>query len=258
MTSHANRFLRFSILCAFLTGTAGSVSSQALTFADGLEYNNFYAVTVHTDAGESFTLFDAASLPGETLPWPDADGSYGDLPGSSPRDLSYFLWVRRVGVKGAVTYPLAFSKILEIRFMGPYGGIATEPPQDGVLQVEDQENREVRFREDGRRFSGWFFPTEIEPTVPSFTPAILVLTNDDETAGNEEQFVYVKTDGFLGGIDEEFGTYAMLWLRHDGVDRLEFHHDGTYERCPVCGAVFFDDRHDSCPFDQALLVPQIP
>ena len=80
---------------------------------------------------------------------------------------------------------------------------------------------------------------------------------DEATGENVRQTVYVQTDGFLGGIDEEFGTYGLLWLHHDGVERLEFRHDGTYERCPLCGSIFFDDRHETCPFDGTPLVPQL-
>ena len=245
-------------MALLLTIAAGGVTAQTVRFADGLTYNNFYAVTVHTDAGESFTLFDAAWFAGETPPWPDAVGSFGNRPGAAPDRMNYFLWVRRVGDRGALTYPLSFNRIRDIRFLGPYGGIAADVPVTGTLKIEGQEDRDVTLREDGRRFSGWFFPGELEPPVPSFTPALLTLTDVDEATGeNVRQTVYVQTDGFLGGIDEEFGTYGLLWLQHDGVERLEFRQDGTYERCPLCGSIFFDDRHETCPFDGTPLVPQL-
>ena len=106
---------------------------------------------------------------------------------------------------------------------------------------------DVVMTRDEDRIVGWV--GEAEPPVPSFAPAQLTLTD------GTEQSVYVKTDGFLGGIDEEFGTYAMLWLRQDGVERLEFLHEGSYARCPECGAIFFDDRAGACPFDGTPLVP---
>ena len=248
--------LLLSLLLLF--AATRTIAGQSVGFADGLTYNNFYAVTVHTDAGESFTLFDAAWFAGEAPPWPDATGSFGDRPGAAPDRMNYFMWVRRVGEKGALTYPLSFNKIQDIRFIGPYGGIAADAPVTGTLKTEGMEDREITYREDGRRLSGWFSPDELEPSVPSFTPAVLTLTDVDEATGdNVRQTVYVKTDGFLGGIDEEFGTYGLLWLRHDGVERLEFHHDGTYVRCPLCGSIFFDDRNGTCPFDGTPLVPQL-
>ena len=256
MTSDPKRFRRILIVMLALAAAAVS-GAQSLVFSDGLTYNDFFAVTVHPTEGDPFTLFDAAAYDGENPPWPDSSGSFGTLPASSPEQMSYFFWVRRMGATGSVTYPLSFSRIREIRFLGPYGGTADRPPVAGLLTVDgDSETRDVLIREDDRRFSGWFAPAEPEPSVPFYTPAVLVLTSTDEEGNNLEQRVYVKTDGFLGGIDEEFGTYAMLWLRHDGVDRLEFHHDGRYVRCPLCGSIFFDDRHEVCPFDGTELIPQ--
>ena len=259
MTSFNRGSGSFPMLIVLLLAAAAMDSAgQAVQFADGLTYNSFYAVTVHTDDGDSFTLFDAAYFAGETPPWPDAAGSFGDRPGAAPDRMNYFMWVRRVGDKGALTYPLSFTKIRDIRFIGPYGGIAADEPVVGTLQVEGQQDRKITLREDGRRVSGWFFPDQLEPSVPSFTPAVLTLTDVDPTTGdNVRQTVYVKTDGFIGGIDEDFGTYGLLWLRHDGVERLEFNHDGTYVRCPLCGSIFFDDRNETCPFDGTPLVPQL-
>ncbi|CAD7838587.1 hypothetical protein [Olavius algarvensis spirochete endosymbiont] len=79
--------------------------------------------------------------------------------------------------------------------------------------------------------------------------ARITLTN------GEVQAVFIKTDGFLGGIDEEFGTYGMYWLQNDEVERIVFEHSGSFARCPECGALFYDDRSQICPFDGATLVP---
>ncbi|KGM42750.1 hypothetical protein JY97_11795 [Alkalispirochaeta odontotermitis] len=97
------------------------------------------------------------------------------------------------------------------------------------------------------RFKGYFGIKE--PPIPSFTPARITLTN------GEVQAVFIKTDGFLGGIDEEFGTYGMYWLQNDEVERIVFEHSGSFARCPECGALFYDDRSQICPFDGATLVP---
>lgn len=234
------------------------VFSQELEFADGLKYNEFYAVTVYHSDGESFTLFDAASFEGEGSPWPDNQGNFADLPGSNPgKDMKYFFWVRRIGATGAITYPLSFRKILQIDFTGPFGGTVSDTPVSGQLTIAGESSDvSVRIISSGdgaedaapRRFSGWF--GKKEPPVPSFTPARLTLSD------GTEQNVLIKTDGFLGGIDEEFGTYAMLWIQHDGIEKLVFNHNGSYARCPECGAVFYDNLFDVCPFDGADLIPQ--
>ena len=253
MTSSArsvNLFLFMFLL--FVVVLVVPAFSQALEFADGLKYNEFYAVTVYHSNGESFTLFDAASFEGEGLPWPDKQGNFAAVPGSNPGEgMKYFFWVRRVGATGAITYPLSFRKILEIDFTGPYGGTVADPPVKGQLSIAG-ESSDVSLRVYGeaapKRFSGWF--GEKDPPVPSFTPARLTLSD------GSEQSVLIKTDGFLGGIDEEFGTYAMLWLQHDGIEKLVFNHNGSYARCPECGAVFYDNLFDVCPFDGADLIPQ--
>ncbi len=225
--------------------------SQTLEFADGLKYNEFYAVTVYHSNGESFTLFDTASFEGEGAPWPDTQGNFAALPGSNPgENMKYFFWVRRVGATGAITYPLSFRKILEIDFTGLYGGTVDNPPVKGQLSIAEESSDvsvQVYRVAAPKRFSGWF--GEKEPPVPSFTPARLTLSD------GSEQNVLIKTDGFLGGIDDEFGTYAMLWLQHDGIEKLVFNHNGSYARCPECGAVFYDNLFDFCPFDGANLIP---
>jgi hypothetical protein len=258
MTSGAlprKSMLFLSVLFAVVTG--GRAYSQGLEFADGLKYNDFYAVTVYHSGGESFTLFDAASFEGENPPWPDNKGDFGKGPGSDPgEEMKYFFWIRRIGTTGAITYPLSFRKILEIDFSGPYGGTVARPAVQGQLTIGDEssdvsvliggESREGNEIPGSGRFSGWF--GKKEPAVPSFTPAKITLSD------GSEQDVLVKTDGFLGGIDEEFGTYAMLWLQHDDVEKLVFNHNGSYARCPECGAIFYDNRYEQCPFDGADLV----
>ena len=248
MTPNPMRYagVLFAIILLCTAGVA-SAFAQDLEFADGLVYNDFFAVTVSLGDEESFTIFDAAAFEGENPPWPDREGNFGTVPGSSPGNLmSYFLWVRRGGATGEITYPLSFRKIKTIQFIGPYGGTASTRPIAGTLVIDDTEST-VSLRRDDTRFSGWFGP--MEPSVPYYTPAVLTLTDDSI------QRVWVKTDGFLGGIDEDFGTYAMIWLRHDGVKKLTFRNDGAYARCPECGAIFFDDRSDVCPFDGASLIP---
>jgi len=246
-----------------------SALSQNLEFADGLKYNNFYAVRIHRVGGEQFTLFDVASYDGNSSPWPELEKDDGvsssnlalstspeSPPVASvntgippPANPKYFFWIRRIGELGAITYPLAFSRIKEIEFTGPHGGRLSNPMREAQLSI-DGSTRSVWIylfdQEAPERFRGYFGIRE--PPIPSFTPARITLTN------NEVQEVFVKTDGFLGGIDEEFGTYGMYWLQNDEVEKIVFKHNGGFARCPECGAIFYDDR-SVCPFDEATLVP---
>ncbi len=199
---------------------------------------------------KDLTLFDVASFEGDSLPWPDAEGNFGNGRGLGPdEDMKYFFWIRRMGEKGAVTYPLPFRRIREIRYLGPREEKGEKATAKGSLTLGD-ETMDVRVRISENRLSGWI--GDFPPGIPSFVPVHLVLTDDSE------QRVFLKTDDFLGGIDEEFGTYALLWLKSDGILGLEFLHDGTYSRCPECGAVFYNSELEACPFDGTELVPSEP
>lgn len=252
MTSAAATRIPVFLVVLVLAGALSSgISAQGIEFADGLSYNDFYAVTVHHADGGSYTIFDAASFEGEVPPWPDNEGNFGAVPGSNPgAEMKYFFWVRRIGDTGAVTYPLSFRKIQEIRFTGLFGGTVSNLPQQAQL-IRNGEEQTVTIATPGtagtQRFTGWYGTRQ--PPIPSFTPAEITLT--DGTV----QDVFVKSDGFLGGIDEEFGTYAMLWIQHDSIERLVFEHNGSYARCPECGAIFFDNRYGQCPFDGEFLIP---
>lgn len=252
MTSVApTRITVLVVLLVFAGALCPGVFAQSVEFADGLSYNNFYAVTVYHSDGGSYTIFDAASFEGEVPPWPDNEGNFGALPGSNPGgEMKYFFWVRRLGDTGAVTYPLAFSKIQEIEFTGLYGGTVSNLPREALLSLDGEDQTVMVYSSggaDSQRFSGWYGTRQ--PPIPSFKGAKITLT--DGTVQN----VFVKSDGFLGGIDEEFGTYAMLWIQHDSIERLEFNHNGSYARCPECGAIFYDNRYEQCPFDGETLIP---
>ncbi len=235
---------------AFLLLMSGIAAADSLRFADGLEYNNFYAVKVYTSDGGTFTLFDAAAYPGDAPLWPEGTDTAANRAGRpSDKTMFYFFWMRRMGQSGAVTYPVSFQKIKEIRFTGPFGGSVENPPEEGILITGEQEF-EVQLQMDNNQFYGW--KGIFKPVVPGYSPVVITFTD------GTEQSVYIKTDGFLGGLDEEYGSYAMLWLKHYGIDKLEFMHDGTYERCPECGAVFFDGRRETCPFDKSALIGELP
>ncbi|QEN08650.1 hypothetical protein EXM22_11875 [Oceanispirochaeta crateris] len=69
---------------------------------------------------------------------------------------------------------------------------------------------------------------------------------------------YLDTTGYLGGIDEDFGVYGKIYLQYNGVKSIELIHDGSYSRCPFCGALFYDQNLTECPFDNTVLTAQNP
>jgi len=91
---------------------------------------------------------------------------------------------------------------------------------------------------------------EIPPD--GYTPCKVELTSGKSFEG------FLDTTGYLGGMDQDFGVYARLYLNYNALRSVEFLHDGTYRRCPFCGALFYNLEQDTCPFDQTELVEQHP
>ena len=85
-----------------------------------------------------------------------------------------------------------------------------------------------------------------------YTPCRVVLSSGGVFDG------FLDTTGYLGGVDEDFGTYGKIYLQYNGVKSIEFIHDGRYSRCPFCGALYYNLDLTECPFDQTLLTPQNP
>ncbi len=91
---------------------------------------------------------------------------------------------------------------------------------------------------------------EIPPD--GFTPCEVELTSGSTFEG------FLDTTGYLAGIDQDFGCFARIYLQYNGIRTVEFLHDGTYSRCPFCGAIYYNDRYEVCPFDQTPLESQHP
>ncbi len=91
-----------------------------------------------------------------------------------------------------------------------------------------------------------------EAPPDGYTPCRVELSSGEAFDG------FLDTTGYLGGMDPEFGVYARIYLQYNGVKKVTFLHDGTYLRCPFCGALFYDDGVTECPFDRTPLVPQNP
>jgi len=85
-----------------------------------------------------------------------------------------------------------------------------------------------------------------------YTPCRVVLTSGAAFDG------FLDTTGYLGGMDEDFGTFARIYLQYNGVKSIEFLHDGTYKRCPFCGALYYENDLAECPFDKTPLESQNP
>jgi hypothetical protein len=76
-----------------------------------------------------------------------------------------------------------------------------------------------------------------------FTPCQVELTSGGVFDG------YLDTSGFFAGMDQDFGTFSRIYLQYNGIRSVEFIHNGRYQRCPFCGAIFYNDTYEDCPFD---------
>ncbi|OQY35272.1 MAG: hypothetical protein B6241_01910 [Spirochaetaceae bacterium 4572_59] len=89
---------------------------------------------------------------------------------------------------------------------------------------------------------------EIPPD--GYTPCEVELTSGNSFEG------FLDTSGYLAGMDEDFGSFVRIYLQYNGVKSIEFLHQGTYSRCPFCGALFYNRNYEICPFDETPLIPQ--
>ncbi len=80
-----------------------------------------------------------------------------------------------------------------------------------------------------------------------FTPCEVELTSGDLFQG------FLDTTGYFAGMDQDFGSFGRIYLNYNGITRVEFLHNGIYSRCPFCGAIFYNQLYETCPFDQTLL-----
>jgi hypothetical protein len=85
-----------------------------------------------------------------------------------------------------------------------------------------------------------------------YTPCRVVLVSGSSYEG------FLDTTGYLGGMDDEFGTFARIYLQYNGIKSVVFLQDGTYKRCPFCGALYYENDSTLCPFDKTPLTPQNP
>jgi hypothetical protein len=85
-----------------------------------------------------------------------------------------------------------------------------------------------------------------------YTPCRVTLSSGTSFDG------FLDTTGYMGGVDEEFGTYVRIYLQYNGIKSISFLHYGTYIRCPLCGDLFYNQTLADCPFDKTPLIPQNP
>lgn len=84
-----------------------------------------------------------------------------------------------------------------------------------------------------------------------YTPALIELTD-----GNKYD-VFIDTLGYLGGFDQDFGSYGRLFMHYNLIEKITLFQDGSYLVCPHCGTVYYTEE-EICPFDKTPLNPEEP
>jgi len=66
------------------------------------------------------------------------------------------------------------------------------------------------------------------------------------TSGSEKT-IYLTSEGVLEGISQSFGSKKEIEITD--IKSINFHHDGTFQKCPLCNTVFYNKNINNCPFD---------
>ncbi|MBN2656235.1 MAG: hypothetical protein JXR86_04185 [Spirochaetales bacterium] len=103
---------------------------------------------------------------------------------------------------------------------------------------------------DFKKIKKIVFQGDYDSPLEGYTPAGMTLTS------GEVFDVQVNTSGYIGGIDRDFGVYGEVYMNYNIIQSIEFVHDGTYRQCTFCGAYFYDEEIESCPFDGSELTEQ--
>ena len=91
---------------------------------------------------------------------------------------------------------------------------------------------------------------DYEVPPDGYTPCEITLTSGKVFQG------FLDTTGYLAGMDQDFGSFVRIYLQYNGIKGVEFIHNGTYLRCPYCGALFYNSLEETCPFDRTSLLHQ--
>ena len=103
---------------------------------------------------------------------------------------------------------------------------------------------------DFKKIKSIIFSGEYDDPVPGYTVADLTLTS------GEVFEVLVNSSGIIGGMDNDFGVYGEIYMNYNIIKSIEFIHDGEFQECSFCGAVFYDSTYTECPFDKTELTTQ--
>lgn len=74
-----------------------------------------------------------------------------------------------------------------------------------------------------------------------------------ELVTGESYLLYLKTTGYMEGIDEAFASPVTFYLHYNLIESIEFNHDGDYSYCPFCETIYFGSDLERCLYDNTPL-----
>ena len=103
---------------------------------------------------------------------------------------------------------------------------------------------------DFKKIKSIVFSGEYDEKIAGYTASDITL------ASGEIFSVLVNTTGTIGGMDNTFGVYGEIYMNYNIIKSIEFIHEGEYQKCPFCGAHFYNSTYEVCPFDKTPLTGQ--
>jgi hypothetical protein len=91
------------------------------------------------------------------------------------------------------------------------------------------------------------FIGQIDIPLKNYRLAVLKLTD-----GNSLKAYIFFSSKRLHGIDSSLGSSAGINFEY--IKLIEFMHDGTFTKCPLCGTIYHNKTFSKCPFDGTKLI----
>lgn len=112
------------------------------------------------------------------------------------------------------------------------------------------EQGTATYQLDFKKIKSIDFTGDYDSPIPEYTQGNITLTS------GEVFDVLINSTGSIGGIDKDFGVYGEVYMNYNIVQSIEFIHEGTFMKCPFCGAIFYDTDLENCSFDETPLEHQ--